>query len=156
MSFTKVGGNSKRKSEKHGQAAKKLCSNEGTEQEISLSSLPKNMVHLGDGLFAAVNTFQKETRVHIRVYSTDENGFLHPTKEGVSLKPEVWSSVLSSLRTFPALTEPDAVTVLKKDVCISIRLQELSNALLVYRDFSRGKDSSFLWYQEGNPQRSSN
>ncbi|GBM11137.1 hypothetical protein AVEN_243010-1 [Araneus ventricosus] len=59
------------------------------------------MVHLGDGFFPAVNTFQKETRVHIRVYSTDDNGFLHPTKEGVSLKPEVWSSVLSSLRTFP-------------------------------------------------------
>ncbi|GBM60545.1 hypothetical protein AVEN_37856-1 [Araneus ventricosus] len=91
MSLAKVSGNSKRKSEKHGQAAKKLCSNERTEHEISLSSLPKNMVHLGDGLFVAVNTFQKETRVHIRVYSTDDNGFLHPTKEGVSLKCGVLS-----------------------------------------------------------------
>ncbi|GBO20280.1 hypothetical protein AVEN_148458-1 [Araneus ventricosus] len=89
MSFSKVSGSSKRKCEKHGQAAKKLCSNEGTEQETSLSSLPKNMVHLGDGLFVAVNTFQKQTRVHIRVYKTDDNGFLHPTKVGVSLKPEV-------------------------------------------------------------------
>ncbi|GBL91272.1 hypothetical protein AVEN_148550-1 [Araneus ventricosus] len=100
------------------------------------------MVHLGDGLFATVNTFQKETRVHIRVYSTDDNGFLHPTKEGVSLKPEVWSSVLSSLRTFPALTEPDAVTVVKKDVCIFNQTGNSQIRVSLQRLFQR-KDSSF-------------
>ncbi|GBM48092.1 hypothetical protein AVEN_34413-1 [Araneus ventricosus] len=142
MSFAQVSGNSKRKSEKHGQAAKKLCSNERTEHEISLSSLPKSMVHLGDGLFVAVNTFQKETRVHIRLYSTDDNGFLHPTKEGVSLKPEVWSSVLLSLRTFPALTEPDAVTVAKKDVCIFNETGNTQMCVSLQILFQR-KDNSF-------------
>ncbi|KAF8795185.1 hypothetical protein HNY73_003064 [Argiope bruennichi] len=103
MSFVNAFGSSKRKNKQNEHVVKKMLNNARTKQEISLSMLPKNMVHLGDGLFVMVNTFHKETRVPIRVYVTDDNGFLRPTKEGVSLKPEVWSSVLSTLRTFPAL-----------------------------------------------------
>ncbi|KAF8787925.1 hypothetical protein HNY73_009473 [Argiope bruennichi] len=68
--------------------SKKLCLDQRIEGEITMDNLPRHMIHLGDGLFVVVNSFQMETRVHIRVYVTDDNGFLHPTKEGVSLKPE--------------------------------------------------------------------
>ncbi|GBM42291.1 hypothetical protein AVEN_235005-1 [Araneus ventricosus] len=72
-----------------------------------MDSLPKHMVHLGDGLFTLVKSFLKETRVHIRVYTTDD--ILLPTKEGVSMKPEVWSSLVTTLRNFPAREDPYAV-----------------------------------------------
>ncbi|KAF8789253.1 hypothetical protein HNY73_007202 [Argiope bruennichi] len=87
----------------------------GEEKPISFCTISHSNDHSPAAIWAHL---KPETRVHIRVYVTDDNGFLHPTKEGVSLKPEVWSSVLSTLRTFPALLDPDAVAVVKKDVCI--------------------------------------
>ncbi|GBO44489.1 hypothetical protein AVEN_226886-1 [Araneus ventricosus] len=89
MFLSKASGNVKRKSDQSDNSSKKLCVNDRMEVEIRMDSLPKHMIHFGDGLFTLVNSFLKETRGHIRVYSTDDKGILHPTKEGVSLKPEV-------------------------------------------------------------------
>ncbi|KAF8791613.1 hypothetical protein HNY73_006454 [Argiope bruennichi] len=144
MSFVNAHISSKRKNEQREQVVKKRCNNDRTEQEISLSKLPKNMVHLDDGLSVVVNSFLKETRVHIRVYVTDDNGFLRPTKEGVSLKPEEWSSVLFTLRTFSALLDPDAVAVVKKDVCIFNHSANSQMCISLQRLFQRNDNSFHL------------
>ncbi|KAF8791345.1 hypothetical protein HNY73_006229 [Argiope bruennichi] len=118
MFLSKAGESSKRKCEQYDRKPKKLCFDQRIEGEITMDTLPKHTVHLGDGLFTLVNAFHKKTRVHIRVYSADGNGILHPTKEGISLKPEIWSSILCTLSSFPAREDRDAVSVVKKEVCI--------------------------------------
>ncbi|GFX27458.1 PC4 domain-containing protein [Trichonephila clavipes] len=78
-------------------SAKKVCFNEKVDtrstpsnsKEFTMANFPAHMFHIGELIFISVNTFQKQTRVHIRVYATDDRGILHPTKNGVSLKPEV-------------------------------------------------------------------
>ncbi|GBM31275.1 hypothetical protein AVEN_91277-1 [Araneus ventricosus] len=111
----KPSGNLKRNSDVPDNLSKNLFINEQMEVGIRMDSLPKHMVHLGDDLFTLVNSFLKETGMHIRVYTTDDGGILHPTKEGVSLKSEVWSSLLTTLRNLPAREDPDAVSVIKKN-----------------------------------------
>ncbi|KAF8794808.1 hypothetical protein HNY73_002738 [Argiope bruennichi] len=104
-----------------------MCFNDRVDEEITTDTLPKYMVHLDDDLFILVNTFQKETRVYIRVYSTDGNGVLHPTKEGMSLKPEVWNSLVS---------------LVKKDVCV-FNLTVSSEKCVSLQRFSQKKNGSF-------------
>ncbi|GFY03782.1 PC4 domain-containing protein [Trichonephila clavipes] len=82
-------------------SAKKVCFNEKVDtrstpsnsKEFTMANFPAHMFHIGELIFISVNTFQKQTRVHIRVYATDDRGILHPTKNGVSLKPEVWCAL---------------------------------------------------------------
>lgn len=47
-------------------------------------SLPCNMFRLGGDIFGSVVFFLSHTRVHIRRFYTDQEGFLHPSKNGVS------------------------------------------------------------------------
>lgn len=132
----------KRKSDESDNSSKKLCNSDQMVTGIRMDSLPKHMVHLGDGLFTLVNSFFKETRVHIRVYSVDDSGILHPTKEGISLKPNLWSCLLTNLRTFPAREDPDAVSVIKKSVCIFNHTESSEKCVSIQRLFQR-KNSSF-------------
>ncbi|GFR23135.1 PC4 domain-containing protein [Trichonephila clavata] len=81
--------------------AKKVCFNEKVDicatpsnsKEFTMANFPEHMFHIGELIFISVNTFQKQTRVHIRVYATDDRSILHSTKKGVSLKPKVWSAL---------------------------------------------------------------
>ncbi|GBM75542.1 hypothetical protein AVEN_180653-1 [Araneus ventricosus] len=84
----------------------------------------------------------KETRVHIRFYTTEDDGILYPTKEGVSLKPEVWSSLLTILRNLPAREDPDAVSVIKKNVCIFNNTVDSEKCVTIQRLFQR-KDNGY-------------
>ncbi|GBM33792.1 hypothetical protein AVEN_156191-1 [Araneus ventricosus] len=79
-----------------------------------MDSLPKHMIHLGDGIFTLVNSFIKETRVHIRVYSTDDK----------------------------AREDPDAVSVIKKNVCLLSHTVDSEKCVSIQRLFQR-KDSGF-------------
>ncbi|GFW90795.1 PC4 domain-containing protein [Trichonephila clavipes] len=74
-----------------------ICSTPSNSKEFTMANFPAHMFHIGELIFISVNTFQEQTRVHIRVYATDDRGILHPTKNGVSLKPEVWSALHSKL-----------------------------------------------------------
>ncbi|GBM41468.1 hypothetical protein AVEN_130934-1 [Araneus ventricosus] len=142
MFRSKSSGNLKRKSDEPDNLSKKLCINEQMEAGIRMDSLPKHMVHLDDGLFTLVNSFLKETRVHIRVYTTDDDGILHPTKEGVSLKPEVWSSLLTTLRNFRPREDTDAVSVIKENVRIFNNTVVSEKCASIQRLFQR-KDSCY-------------
>lgn len=96
---------------------------DAANEKMGVESSPQSddMMHLGDNVFAFVNTFQKNTRVLIRRYKSDGNGILHPTRDGVSLEPDEWSSLISSLRenlSRKLVEEPDFVFVVKKGVCV--------------------------------------
>ncbi|GBN93475.1 hypothetical protein AVEN_83816-1 [Araneus ventricosus] len=99
-----------------------------------MDSLPKHMVHLRDGLFTLVNSFLKETRVHILIYTTDD--------DGVSLKREVWRSLLITLRNFPSREDSDAVYVIKKNVCIFNNTVYSEKGVTIQRLFQR-KESGY-------------
>ncbi|GBM26027.1 hypothetical protein AVEN_18777-1 [Araneus ventricosus] len=142
MSFSKVGGISKRKSEQQDKMPKKLCSNERKGSEITLNFFSQNMVHLGGDVYTYVNTFKGQTRVHIRVFSKDENGSLHPTKNGVSLKLLVWSDLLRKMCHFEPSKDPDAVLTVMKDVCLFNHTVNYRCCVSLQRLFQR-KDLSF-------------
>ncbi|GFX50862.1 PC4 domain-containing protein [Trichonephila clavipes] len=65
-------------------SAKKVCFNEKVDtrstpsnsKEFTMANFPAHMFHIGELIFISVNTFQKQTRVHIRVYATDDRGLL--------------------------------------------------------------------------------
>ncbi|XP_035233446.1 uncharacterized protein LOC118205254 [Stegodyphus dumicola] len=68
--------------------------------QLTVDALPPNMFHLGDQNFVIVSCFLGPTRVHIRRYGTNDQGFLYPTKDGVSLCPLVWKELCTHLNTF--------------------------------------------------------
>ncbi|GIY06029.1 hypothetical protein CDAR_24601 [Caerostris darwini] len=102
------------------------------------------MFVLGDGVFIMVNTFLKQTRVHIRVRAIDENGELQPTKAGVSLKPDVYYAFHNKLWAFMGCEDPDASIVVKKDVCI---FSQNENCISIQRLFERN-DMTFSFLPE--------
>ncbi|GBN24858.1 hypothetical protein AVEN_161204-1 [Araneus ventricosus] len=118
MSFSKACGVSNRNSEQQGKVSKKLCSNNRMGSETTLNSLSKNMVHLGGDVYTYVNTFKGQTRVHVRIFSKGENGCLHPTKNGVSLKLAIWSDLFRKMCHFEPCKDPDAVVTVMKDMCL--------------------------------------
>ncbi|PRD25966.1 UNVERIFIED_CONTAM: hypothetical protein NCL1_39394 [Trichonephila clavipes] len=77
-----------------------ICFTSSNSKEFTMANFPAHMFHIGELILISVNTFQKQTRVHIRVYATDDRGILQPTKNRVSLKPEVWSALHSKLCGF--------------------------------------------------------
>ncbi|GFQ71731.1 PC4 domain-containing protein [Trichonephila clavata] len=79
-----------------------------------MTNFPDHMFQIGEMIFISVNTFQKHTRVHIHVYAADDRGILHPTKSGVSLKPEVWSALHSKLSCFRPREDFESASLLKK------------------------------------------
>ncbi|GFY54259.1 PC4 domain-containing protein [Trichonephila inaurata madagascariensis] len=108
---------------------------------------PAHMFHIGELIFISVNTFQKQTRVHIRVYATDDRGILHPTKNGVSLKPEVWSALHSKLCCFRPREDFESASIIKKDVCVFNHSDKDNVSVSIQRLFQR-KDSSFQFVPE--------
>ena len=53
-------------------------------------SLLFKILFLWGGKFLSIAFFLSYTHVHLWRYGTDDEGFLHPTKDGVSLSPSVW------------------------------------------------------------------
>ncbi|GFX69349.1 PC4 domain-containing protein [Trichonephila clavipes] len=94
-----------------------ICSTPSYSKEFTMANFPAHMFHIGELIFISVNTFQKQTRVHIRVYETDDMGILHPTKKEVSLKYEVWSALHSKLCCFRHRDDFESAFNIKKDVC---------------------------------------
>ncbi|GFV61588.1 PC4 domain-containing protein [Trichonephila clavipes] len=86
-------------------------------------------------------------RVHIRVYATDDRGILHPTKNGVSLKPEVWSALHSKLCCFRPREDFESAFIIKKDVCVFNHSDKDIVSVSIQRLFQR-KDSSFQFVEK--------
>ncbi|GBO23449.1 hypothetical protein AVEN_251370-1 [Araneus ventricosus] len=142
MSFSEAGGVPKRNSEQQVEVSKKLCSNNRMGSRTTLNSLSKHMVHLGGDVYTYVNTFKGQTRVHMRVFSKDENSCLRPTKNGVSLKLAVWSELLRKMCHFEPCKDPDAVLSVMKDVCLFNHTVNYRCCVSLQRLFQR-KDLSF-------------
>lgn len=83
-----------------------------------LQKLPPNYFHLGDKNFAVVSCFKGVTRVHIRRYTTDENGDIKPTKDGVSISPEVWDSLVQRMTDVWCNSDADLL-IIKRDLCVN-------------------------------------
>ncbi|GFU47179.1 PC4 domain-containing protein [Nephila pilipes] len=147
--------NKKRKCESLNNTAKKLCFNEKLDtciipsnaNELTMEKLPKHMIHLGGLVFISVNCFQKQTRVHIRLYAKDDTGVLHPTKDGVSLKPEVWSAFHSQLCSFRCRENFESAIIVKRDICLFNLSDKESECVSIQRLFQR-KDLSFQFVPE--------
>ena len=93
--------------------------------------------HLGGENFVSVNHFLGQTRVHIRRYVRDDDGELHPTKDGVSLTPIVWHFLCAELRFICNDKSPEKMFVIKKDLCISKQLKDGANVYVFQRLFQR-------------------
>jgi len=63
------------------------------EQKV-LASFPRNAE---ETLQIAVSTFKGRTYVDIRLYYTDADGQLKPTKKGVTVTPELWDQFRAGL-----------------------------------------------------------
>ncbi|GFW59965.1 PC4 domain-containing protein [Trichonephila clavipes] len=124
-----------------------ICSTPSNSKEFTMANFPAHLFHIGELIFISVNTFQKQTRVHIRVYATDDRGILHPTKNGVSLKPEVWSALHSKLCCFRLREDFESAFIIKKDVCVFNHSDKNIVSVSIQRLFQR-KDSSFQFVRE--------
>ncbi|GFY02551.1 PC4 domain-containing protein [Trichonephila clavipes] len=136
-------------------SAKKVCFNEKVDicsmlsisKEFTMTNFPAHMLHIGELIFISVNTFQKQTRVHIRVYATDDRGILHPSKNGVSLKPEVWSALHSKLYCYRPREDFESAFIIEKDVCVFNHSDKDIVSVSIQRLFQR-KNSSFQFVPE--------
>ncbi|GFR31392.1 PC4 domain-containing protein [Trichonephila clavata] len=124
-----------------------ICAKPSNFKEFTMANFPDHMFHLGEIIFISVNTFQKQTRVHIRVYAAVDRGILHPTKSGVSLKPEVWSTLHSKLSCFRPREDFEGTFITKKDVCVFNHSDKDNVSVSIQRLF-QGKDSSFQFVPE--------
>lgn len=79
-----------------------------------MDSLPSNMFHLDGDNFEPLYFFLSHTRVHIRRFSTDQGGFLHPSKNGVSLSPSAWHLLQRKSYNFN-----EQFLIIDKDLCIT-------------------------------------
>lgn len=77
--------------ELNNKAAKRTKIDDSGETFYKRNSLTSDMFHLnGDHYVCSVIVFfLSHRRVHIRRYATDQEGFLHSSKNGVSLLPSV-------------------------------------------------------------------
>lgn len=52
----------------------------------------------GRGIYASVNTFKGDTKIHLRKYAkSPEDGTIHPTKTGITLNPSEWATLLDCM-----------------------------------------------------------
>ncbi|GBN23747.1 hypothetical protein AVEN_224659-1 [Araneus ventricosus] len=109
---------------------------------LTLDSLPDHVIHFGGDVFTYVNTFKGQNSVHIRVYTKNDCGVLHPTKYGVSLKPSEWSDLLSKLCHLQHTKDPDAVLTIKKEACAFNHTANYNVCVRAQRLFQQ-KDLSF-------------
>ncbi|GFT77273.1 PC4 domain-containing protein [Nephila pilipes] len=136
--------NYKRKYKPLNDTAKKMCFN---TNELTMDNLPKHMIHLGALIFISVNTFQKQTLIHIQLYAKDDRGILHPTKDGVSMKPEVWSAFHGQLNSFRPYEKFENAFIVKKDICL-FNLSDKGNELVSIQRLFQRNDSSFQFVLE--------
>ncbi|GFS99967.1 PC4 domain-containing protein, partial [Nephila pilipes] len=122
--------------------AKKMSFN---ANEPIMNNLPKHMIHHKGLIFISVNTFQKQTRVHIRLYVIDDRRILHPTKDGVSMKPEVWSALQSQLSSFRIYEKFESEFIVKKDICLFNLSDKDNECVSIQRLFQR-KASPFQFF----------
>ena len=99
------------------------------ETFYTLDSLPSGMFHLSGDKFVSIVFFISHTRVHIRRYSKDGEGFLHPTKDSVSLSPSVWHSFQKKCYNF------SGEFLIDKDLCVSREIREGENLYVFQRLF---------------------
>ena len=118
-------------------ASKKVKIDDSGKLLFCLESLPPNMFHLGKDNFASIAFFLGHTRVHIRKFITDSEGFLHPSRQGVSLSPLVWHSFQEKSYNFV-----DDILVSEKDLYISREKKDGEFIYILQRMFQR-KNLSF-------------
>lgn len=63
------------------------------EQKV-LASFPRNSE---ETMQISVSTFKGRTYVDVRLYYTDADGQLKPTKKGVTITPELWDQFREAL-----------------------------------------------------------
>ncbi|GFS30212.1 PC4 domain-containing protein [Nephila pilipes] len=136
--------NYKRKCKPLNNIVKKMCFN---ANELTMDNLPKPMIHLGGLIFISVNTFQTQICVHIRLYVKDNRGILNPTKDGVSMKPDVWSAFHGQLSSFRPYGKFESAFIVKKDICLFNFSDKDNECVSIQRLFQR-KDSSFQFVPE--------
>lgn len=85
---------------------------------IYLDSLSQNYFHLGEFNFAVVTCFKGCTRVHLRKYTADKYGGLHPTKDGVSISMPVWKKLADRMTNVWCIFEDDCI-IIQKDLCVT-------------------------------------
>lgn len=112
--------------------AKRIKVDDSGETLFTRESLPSNIFHLGGDNYVSIVFFLSHTRVHIRRYSTDEEGFLHPSKNGVSLSPSVWHSFVRKSYNFA-----EQVIIIDKDLCITREIKDEGNLYIFQRMFQR-------------------
>lgn len=100
-----------------------------------VESLPTNMFHLGGENYVTVDFFLEHTRVHIRRYVTDNDGFLHATKDGVSLHPSVWNSFQKKVDEDFDFDEN--ILVVDKDLCVFFEKNNDLECYVFQRMFQR-------------------
>ncbi|GFT31267.1 PC4 domain-containing protein [Nephila pilipes] len=115
--------------------------------KLTKDNLPKYMIPLGGLIFISGNTFQKQTRVHIRLYAKDDRGILHSSKDGVSMKPEVWSAFHGQLCSFRPYEKFESAFTVKKDIC-PFNLSDKDNECVSIQRLFQRKDSSFQFVPE--------
>ena len=50
-------------------------------------------IPLGDGKFLTVNVFRNQIKIHIREFFQHKNGFMVPTKRGITINPDQWKAL---------------------------------------------------------------
>ena len=123
-------------------ASKRIKVDDSGQAFYTKDSLPSSMFHLGGDNYVSIVFFMSHTRVHIRKFSTDDEGFLHPTKDGVSLSPSVWLSFQKKCYNFPG-----QILFVDKDLCVSRETQDEGNFYVFQKLFQR-KNFSFQFLPE--------
>lgn len=113
-----------------------ICYNSDGIRIYTLETLPPWMFHIGDLTIASVSCFSGTTRIHIRKYVPDDFAGLHPTKEGISVSPEVWESLLQQLFSFSNHRD-DKILIVKRDICLSRQSENNETLLCLQRLFQR-------------------
>ncbi|GFT26612.1 PC4 domain-containing protein [Nephila pilipes] len=115
--------------------------------QLTVDNFPKHMIHLRGLMLISVNTFQKQTPIHIRLYAKNGSCILHPTKSEVSMKLEVCSAFHSQLCCFRPNENFKSAFIVTKDVCL-LNLSDIDSKCLSIRRLFQRKDSSFQFVLE--------
>ena len=113
------------------------------ETFYTLDYLPSSMFHLGGDKFVSIAFFISYTRVHIRRYATDGDGYLHPTKDGVSLSPSVWHTFHQKRYNFPG-----QFLIVDKDLCVSREIKAEGENLHAFQRIFQRRNLCFQFFPE--------
>lgn len=118
-------------------SAQNVRINASGDATYTLESLPMDMVHLGGENFVKVSCFLGQTRVHIRRHVCDEDGYYHPTKDGISLSPKVWLSFCTEVNHILNHRSSDKVFVIDRDLSVSKQMKAGFQLFVFQRLFQR-------------------